>query len=78
MTTIIQTQKLTKTYGSHRGIVDIDLEIAEGEVFGFLGPNGAGKTRAIPISTGSVSGCRALCRSTATRIARAARSARRC
>ena len=47
MTTIIQTQKLTKSYGSHRGIVDIDLEIAEGEVFGFLGPNGAGKTTTI-------------------------------
>ena len=47
MTAIIQTQKLTKSYGSHRGIIDIDLDIAEGEVFGFLGPNGAGKTTTI-------------------------------
>ena len=47
MTAIIRTEKLTKSYGSHRGIIDIDLEIAEGEAFGFLGPNGAGKTTTI-------------------------------
>jgi beta-exotoxin I transport system ATP-binding protein len=47
MTTIIQTEKLTKSYGEHRGIVDVDLEVREGEVFGFLGPNGAGKTTTI-------------------------------
>jgi ABC-2 type transport system ATP-binding protein len=47
MTAIIQTEKLTKSYGSHRGIIDIDLEVAEGEAFGFLGPNGAGKTTTI-------------------------------
>jgi ABC-2 type transport system ATP-binding protein len=47
MTAVIQTQKLTKSYGSHRGIVDVDLDVAQGEVFGFLGPNGAGKTTTI-------------------------------
>jgi ABC-2 type transport system ATP-binding protein len=47
MTAIIQTEKLTKFYGSHRGIVDVDLEVREGEIFGFLGPNGAGKTTTI-------------------------------
>ena len=47
MTAIIQTDKLTKYYGSHLGIVDVDLDISEGEVFGFLGPNGAGKTTTI-------------------------------
>jgi ABC-2 type transport system ATP-binding protein len=47
MTAIIQTEKLTKTYGEHRGIIDVDLEVAEGEAFGFLGPNGAGKTTTI-------------------------------
>ena len=47
MTAIIQTEKLTKSYGSHRGIIDIDLEVVEGEAFGFLGPNGAGKTTTI-------------------------------
>ena len=47
MTAIIQLEQLTKSYGSHRGIIDIDLEVAEGEAFGFLGPNGAGKTTTI-------------------------------
>ena len=47
MTAVIETQKLTKSYGSHRGIVEVDLVVQEGEVFGFLGPNGAGKTTTI-------------------------------
>jgi len=47
MNSIITTEKLTKTYGAHRGIADLDLEVAPGEVFGFLGPNGAGKTTTI-------------------------------
>jgi ABC-2 type transport system ATP-binding protein len=47
MTAVIETQKLTKSYGTHRGIVDIDLTVAEGEAFGFLGPNGAGKPTTI-------------------------------
>lgn len=47
MVAVIQTEKLTKFYGRHRGIVDIDLEVNETESFGFLGPNGAGKTTMI-------------------------------
>jgi len=47
MPPIIETERLTKSYGSHRGIVDIDLLVEEGEAFGFLGPNGAGKTTTI-------------------------------
>ena len=49
MTAIIQTDKLTKSYGKFRGIVDVDLEVREGEIFGFLGPNGAGKTTTIRV-----------------------------
>jgi ABC-2 type transport system ATP-binding protein len=47
MTAAISTTGLTKFYGEHRGAVDVDLEINEGEVFGLLGPNGAGKTTCI-------------------------------
>jgi ABC-2 type transport system ATP-binding protein len=47
MTAVIQIEQLTKSYGPHRGIVDIDLEVEQGEAFGFLGPNGAGKTTTI-------------------------------
>ncbi len=44
MSIIIQTNKLSKSYGRSRGIIDVTFAIQEGEVFGFLGPNGAGKT----------------------------------
>jgi ABC-2 type transport system ATP-binding protein len=47
VTAIIQIEKLTKTYGVHRGVIDIDLQVDEAEAFGFLGPNGAGKTTTI-------------------------------
>ncbi len=46
-TAAIRTEGLTKYYGTGRGILDLDLEVAEGEIFGFLGPNGAGKTTTI-------------------------------
>jgi ABC-2 type transport system ATP-binding protein len=44
MTPVIHTERLTKTYGIHRGITEVDLDVEAGEIFGFLGPNGAGKT----------------------------------
>jgi ABC-2 type transport system ATP-binding protein len=47
MTAIIETERLTKSYGKHRGIIEVDLEVRQGEIFGFLGPNGAGKTTTI-------------------------------
>jgi ABC-2 type transport system ATP-binding protein len=43
----ILTDKLTKHYGSFPALVDLDLEVRPGEIFGFLGPNGAGKTTTI-------------------------------
>lgn len=43
----IVTTGLTKDYGNGRGLFDLDLEVREGEVFGFLGPNGAGKSTTI-------------------------------
>lgn len=43
----IETSALTKVYGTQRGIEDVDLTVAVGEVFGFLGPNGSGKTTTI-------------------------------
>jgi ABC-2 type transport system ATP-binding protein len=43
----IRTSGLTKFYGEHRGVEDLDLEVRRGEIFGFLGPNGAGKTTTI-------------------------------
>jgi ABC-2 type transport system ATP-binding protein len=43
----ITTDRLTKFYGSQRGIEDVTMAVEQGEVFGFLGPNGAGKTTTI-------------------------------
>ena len=40
----ISLEKLTKNYGSTRGITDVTFNVFSGEVMGFLGPNGAGKT----------------------------------
>jgi ABC-2 type transport system ATP-binding protein len=47
MAAVIQLEKLTKWYGKSRGVIDVDLAVDQGEIFGFLGPNGAGKTTTI-------------------------------
>lgn len=47
MTGAIETSGLTKYYGNSPGIIDLDLEVKVGEVFGFIGPNGAGKSTTI-------------------------------
>lgn len=44
---MIETQDLTKAYGEFIAVDKLNLQVAEGEVFGFLGPNGAGKTTTI-------------------------------
>jgi ABC-2 type transport system ATP-binding protein len=46
---MIDIDDLSKTYGKARGIDHINLEINEGEIFGFIGPNGAGKSTTIRI-----------------------------
>ena len=48
-TPIIEITNLSKSYGKARGIEHVNLEINEGEVFGFIGPNGAGKSTTIRI-----------------------------
>ena len=44
---IIHTDGLTKYFGKNRGVVALELDVHEGEVFGYLGANGAGKTTTI-------------------------------
>ncbi len=48
----ITIENLSKIYKNSRGIEDINLEISQGEIFGFLGPNGAGKTTTMKIMVG--------------------------
>ena len=47
MTPAILTEGLTKHYGNTKALIDLDLAVEPGEIFGFLGPNGAGKTTMI-------------------------------
>jgi ABC-2 type transport system ATP-binding protein len=44
---VIDVNHLTKYYGKARGIIDVSLQVNEGEIFGFIGPNGAGKSTTI-------------------------------
>ena len=49
---MIKLVNLTKNYGNLTAVNSINLEVAQGEVFGFLGPNGAGKTTTIKMMAG--------------------------
>lgn len=44
---VIEIKNLTKQYGKSRGIMNVNLNVEQGEVFGFIGPNGAGKSTTI-------------------------------
>ncbi|MFW9844323.1 MAG: ATP-binding cassette domain-containing protein, partial [Candidatus Thorarchaeota archaeon] len=50
--TVIQTTGLSKNFGSVKALVNLDLGVERGSVFGFLGPNGAGKTTTVRILSG--------------------------
>lgn len=49
MGTILETQRVNKSYGNHQALKDIDIAVPQGSIFGLLGPNGAGKTTLIRI-----------------------------
>ena len=44
---VIEIKNLTKYYGKIKGVENLNLDLLEGEVFGFIGPNGAGKSTTI-------------------------------
>src|SRR3982074_471538 len=54
MTAAINTHSLTKDYGGGKGLFALDVEVPEGEVFGYLGPNGAGKSTTIRLLMGFI------------------------
>ncbi|HJH28065.1 MAG TPA: ABC transporter ATP-binding protein [Methanophagales archaeon] len=51
---MIKTEDLTKVYNGNKAVDSLNLEIAEGDVFGFLGPNGAGKSTTILMLVGLI------------------------
>lgn len=60
MKQMIVTERLTKRYDNTQAVKDLNLEVSQGETFGFLGPNGAGKTttiRMLTTLTRPTSGC---------------------
>ena len=61
---IIETKSLTKKYKNAVGLDNLDLQVMQGEIFGFLGHNGAGKTTTVNILTtllAPTSGSAAIC-----------------
>ena len=51
---MIRTENLTKVYNGKPAVDGLNLEVGEGEIFGFLGPNGAGKSTTILMLTGMI------------------------
>ena len=51
---MIRLEKLHKRYGRFTAVDSLDLEVKDGEIFGFLGPNGAGKTTTIRMMAGLI------------------------
>ena len=51
---MIKTENLTKVYNGNKAVDSLDLEITEGDIFGFLGPNGAGKSTTILMLVGLI------------------------
>jgi len=49
---VIETRKLTKSYGRQEALRGVDLTVKQGEVYGFIGPNGSGKSTTIRILLG--------------------------
>lgn len=49
---MISIQGVSKSYGEHKAVDNLTLEVKSGEIFGFLGPNGAGKSTTIKMLTG--------------------------
>lgn len=49
---LVETRKLTKYFGGLGALIDVDIEIKQGEIVGLIGPNGAGKTTLFNVITG--------------------------
>ena len=74
----IEIRAVSKAYGSVRALVDVDLDIYEGEFFALLGPNGAGKTTLISILAGLARADRGSLKVMGYDVAADYRNARRC
>src|ERR1700761_5481278 len=55
MPSAIATQQLTRVFNGYTAVDHVDLNVEQGQFFGFLGPNGAGKSTTIKMLTGLLS-----------------------
>ncbi len=55
MESVIKISNLTKSYGKARGVINLNLTVNKGDIFGFMGPNGAGKSTTIRTMLGLIS-----------------------
>ncbi|MCB9882915.1 MAG: ABC transporter ATP-binding protein [Planctomycetes bacterium] len=51
---LLEVRGLARDYGDTHALIDLDLDVERGEIFGLLGPNGAGKTTAISMICGAL------------------------
>ena len=51
---MIEVKNLTKKYGNHTAVKNLNFQIQEGQIYGFLGPNGAGKSTTMNMITGYI------------------------
>src|SRR4051794_36954807 len=51
---LVETENLTKRYGTRTAVQSLDLRVRAGEIYGFLGPNGAGKTTTLRMLLGLI------------------------
>lgn len=52
METLVQTNNLTKQYGQHKAVNNVNLSVRKGEIYGLIGRNGAGKTTILRLISG--------------------------
>ena len=52
---MIEVEHLTKVYGTHTAVSDLNFQVDSGRIYGFLGPNGAGKSTTMNIMAGCLS-----------------------
>lgn len=54
MSTVIKTTNLTKIYGKQKSVDNLNINVNQGEIYGFIGRNGAGKTTTIRMLLGLI------------------------
>src|SRR5690625_1435987 len=54
MMSVLEMKQVTKRFGNFQALKGLDIQMGEGEVYGFIGPNGAGKSTAIRMMLGLI------------------------